>query len=207
MLAAFLVLLPSCQQCRGLTEVDDVNTLDTTLPPGTTNGSQEPPGPVLASIWIPDSIHPRRFKPQPYAQRILADGSVWYYQDERDRIVPGEPPITRDPVELAWWFEGERVTPRDIRILSDAVRMLGLMDLPTEPPPPTETLIGTSEVLWTFSIDGRPSHDVRAYHGQPRLGIERFNDLFNHAFHNAQMRWMRDRGVTIEMGLDPLPEP
>lgn len=205
--SALALGLPGCDRGCAPSEPDDVLSLDATPPPGTANGLQVAPEPVLASIWIPNSMHPRN--PgirQPYAVRILRDGTVWYYTDVRHHLRPEDLEYDPLPTDLAWWYDGERLTPRETRILADAIRKLRLMDLPTEPPPPTETLIGTGEVLWTFSIDGLPAHDVRKFLGQPRPGLDRFDRLFNMATYRAQMRWQRDRGVQV-LSFDPLPEP
>lgn len=157
---AVVAMLASVPGCRCTPEVDDVDTRDESVPAGTTNGSQVAPEPVLASMWIPESLHPNLHSVRPWAARILAD----------------------------------------------AIRTLHLMDLSTDPPTPTETLMATSATTWTFSVDGRPPHDVIAFHGQPRPGLDVFNRLFVDAYTNAGQRWMRDRGRPFAP-LEPLREP
>jgi hypothetical protein len=197
----------ACERCRIALEADDVLTLDTSLPPGTSNGLEVPPEPVLASLWVPQAMNPR--KPgtwHAFGERILQDGTVWFHQDARDGMDPLTFEPRDEPAELAWWFDGYRLTPREVRQLAESIRRLGLMDLLTDPPPSEQTIIGSSEVIWTLSIDNRPSHDVRVFHGQPRPGLDRFKEIFEHAIFNAMMRWKRDRGVPIGT-LDPLREP
>lgn len=207
--AALLAILPclaSCERCGGPSREDQVSTLDETPPAGTVNGATVPPEPVLASLWIPNSVHTRKPIHQPYGKRILQDGTVWFHTDQRRKPRLPDHAQEYQSVDLAWWFDGHRLTPREVRQLTDAIRELRLMDLSTDPPPPKETLIGTSESVWTFSVDGRPPHDVRVFHGQARPGEERFKRLFRRAVNNAMYRWLSDRGVDVG-SIDPLPEP
>jgi hypothetical protein len=204
----FLVVLsPGCSMCGAPDLVDaavesvvEEVSSDPTPSPGTIQGSQEAPEPFLAEMYVV------MFRVRDaYKKRILQDGSVWRYTDRRILFNESSKKVEGTIVPRAWWFDGERLAPSEVRALTVAIRDLGIMLLPMEPPPPTGTLIGAHETDWSFSLDGL-TNTVVTLQGQPRPEIDRFERLLDVATDNVIQRWRRDRGLEHDPVV-PLPAP
>lgn len=162
---------------------------------------QEAPEPLLMEMWA------TRPTSRPSGYRILADGKWWSYTDS-DLIVETDPATGHRQVkeirrEEGWWDSECALISEELAKLKEVIRTSGVMNLPAETPPPRRSIIGGTDVHYTFENGGK-RHRIHYVEGGGEVpgAIAAVEELASHLIFNSQQRWLRDRGEEHSPALD-----
>jgi hypothetical protein len=102
------------------------------------------------------------------ADRVTGDGRVWSYTTVDARLEDGEWSFGR--VTAPAWREEDRLSPRALEDLRDAIADCGFFDAPTEFRPDVAVKDGSSEE-WTAELDGRRHTSILHGRGVTRAPV------------------------------------
>jgi hypothetical protein len=100
---------------------------------------------VLMQQWVEPA------QEEPYGRRILQDGTVEEHSSVTASFVDGELVYESQPAE---WRQLGHCEPEIQRMLEDAIRESGVLEMPAKPSLPGTT-VAKARLIWTVALDGR----------------------------------------------------